>query len=69
MGGAIVEDPEDSARRPIRLLSHHLIDEPAERFDTRRGFASAEESGAMHVESGEIGPRATALVLVLDARS
>ena len=66
MGGAIVHDPEDAARMTVRVLVHHLRDKAVERCDAGVGLAAAEESGAVDVESSEVGPSPAALVLVLD---
>jgi hypothetical protein len=66
VGGAVVQDPEDAARRAIGLLAHHDIDQTIEGRDPGAGDAESEGSGAMHVPRGEIGPRAAPFVLMLD---
>jgi len=66
MGGAVVDDPENSTSPAIGRLSHHLIDQPVKGSDSILGFAAAEEFGTVDVQSGQIGPRSQALVFVLD---
>src|SRR6266540_4773202 len=43
VGGAVVDDPEDAARGGVRLLGHHLPDEPFEGGDPTSGFGAAED--------------------------
>ena len=64
--GAVVDDPEDAARPPVRLLCHDLCDQPLEGSNTGLGFATAEDLGAVDIPGGEVSPRAGALILVLD---
>lgn len=51
----------------IRSCGHHILDEPAKGCDSGLGLATAEELGAVDVECGEVGPGATAHVLVFHA--
>src|SRR5450759_2124479 len=63
---AVVEDPEDTPRRAIRLGGHDLADEPAERLDAGPWLTAAEELGPMDVPGGKVLERPAALVLELD---
>jgi hypothetical protein len=67
MRRAVVRNPKDSARGPIRLGGHHLLDEPIDRTNGRLGFAPAKEFRMMDVPGGEVGQCARPEVLVFDA--
>jgi hypothetical protein len=66
MTGPVVDDPEHPARRAVGFVPHHLGDEALERSDPGRSFAAAEDLGAVHIPSGEIGPGPAPLVLMLN---
>ena len=51
----------------IRRLAHDLRDQSFEWGDATLGFTTAKYFGAMDIEGGQVRPRATALVFVLDA--
>ena len=50
----------------VRLLRHHLVDQPPEGLDAGRPLARP-KSGAVNVPGRKIGPGAAAFVLVFDA--
>jgi len=64
---AVVHDPEHAARGVVRWLAHDLIDQSLEGRDAGGCFAATEHPGAMHVQRSQVGPGATASVLVLRA--
>ena len=64
--GAIVNDPADAARVAIRVLVHHLRDQPVEGGDAGMGLVAADERGTVDIDCGHVGPGLTALVLVVD---
>ena len=62
VGGAVVDDPEDAARGGVRLLGHHLPDQPVEGGDPASCFRAAEDprpasAAAADVERGQVGER------------
>jgi hypothetical protein len=63
---AVVNDPEDAAGIMIRRSRHDLIDQSIEGCNAVFGFTAAEDSSVVHVQGSDIGPGATAKVLVLD---
>ena len=67
MRGAVVDDPEDPPGGGVRLLRHHVVDEPVEGHDPAFGLRVAEDLRPLDVEGGEVGERAPALVGVLDS--
>src|SRR5690606_30465917 len=67
MRGTVVHDPEHAAGGVVGWLAHDLIDQSLKGLDARGRFAASEQFDPMHVERGEIGPSAAALILVLDA--
>jgi len=64
---AIVHDPEHPLGRHIRLGRHDLLDKAPEREDAGGLLAASHDNGAMHVIGGQVGERASSVVLVLDA--
>ena len=66
MGGAVVDDPEDTPRLAVGRLLHDLVDEAVEGGDAGLGFAAAEQLGPMDIAGGEVGPGTEAFVFVLD---
>ena len=62
--GAIVNDPEHAAGRPIRLLAHDLSDQAPEGDDAGLALAAAEQLGAMDIPCSDVGPSAGAGVFV-----
>jgi hypothetical protein len=64
---AVVGNPEDAARGPIRLGGHHLLDEPVDGANRGLGFTPAEQFSAMHIPRGEVRQRTRSEVLVFDA--
>src|SRR3972149_2717914 len=67
MGRAVVHNPEDTASGFVRRLTHHLGHQFLEGDDAGGLVAAAEELHAVNVQSGEVRPRPTAFILVLDA--
>jgi hypothetical protein len=67
MGGAVVDDREDPSGAGVGLAGHDVLDQRHERHDARGGFASAHDPGLVDVVGGQVGERATAFVLVVDA--
>src|SRR4051794_16889079 len=65
--GAVVDDPEHAWRGRVGLLGHDLPDEPVERGDAALGLAAAHDLAAAHIPRVQVGDRAFAPVLVLDA--
>ena len=63
---AVVDDPEHAARVTIGRTRHDVLDQPVEGGDPGGGFAAAKESGVMHIQGGQVGPGAGALVLMFD---
>jgi hypothetical protein len=53
----------------VGLGGHDLGDQPIERLDPGGGFAAAEQAGVVDIPGGQVGQRAAALVLVLDAHA
>lgn len=66
MRGAVVDDPEDSARLSVRRSSHDLLNKPVEGGDACGRFAATEDAGMMDTQGGDLSPGAAAGVLVLD---
>ena len=66
MGRAVVGDEEHATSATIRFLAHYLGDQALERGDAGLAFAAAEQLGAMHIPSSEIGQRTGARIFVLD---
>lgn len=50
----------------VRVLVHHLRDQPVDGGDAGTGLVAAEERGTVDIDRGQVGPGPTALVLVLD---
>ena len=50
----------------VRVLEHHLRDQTVKRGDAGVRLAAAEQLDAVGIESGQVGPRPAALVLVPD---
>jgi len=67
MGTAVVDDPKDASGVIVGRSGHDLLDEVKERNDAGGGLATAKDPSVMNIESGEVGPSAAAVVLVLDA--
>ena len=67
MRRAIIDNPKDSLGAPIRLLLHDLVDESAEGFDTRGGFAAAKDFSALHIPGGQVSQRATPFIFKFHA--
>ena len=63
---AVIHDPEDPPGFGIRWGPHDLIDQIPERFDSRAWLATTEQLCSMHIQSGQVGPRAAASVLMLN---
>ena len=59
-------DPKHACRRPIGLLTHHIPDQAMEGFDAVLDHATAEDSSAADIPSGEVDPCSLSLILVLD---
>jgi hypothetical protein len=66
MRGAIVHDPEHSRGRAIGFLAHDLRHQAAEGRDACRALTPPEHLGPVHIPDREVGPGATARVLMLD---
>jgi hypothetical protein len=49
------------------LGGHDLGDQPIERLDAGGGLRAAEQAGMVDIPGGQVGQRAPAFVLVLDA--
>ena len=62
----LVDDPEYSSSRLVRLAGHDLVNETMKRFDTVRLFQASEDSRSANVKRGDVRPRAATLVLVLN---
>ena len=67
MRGAVVHDPEDPASCVIRRLAHDLRDQSFEWGDAVLALTSAKHFGVMDIKGGEVRPRSTALVFMLNA--
>jgi hypothetical protein len=61
---AVVHDPEDATRRPVRLAPRHLINQSAERVDSSLFLTSTQDSTTVDVPGGKVLQRASALVLM-----
>ena len=62
VGGAVFDDPEDSPRRRVGLLGHHLPDETVEAVDPTLSLGTPDHRGtpaalAADVERREVGQR------------
>lgn len=66
MSGAVVHDPEDTTGIVVGWSCHDLVDQSIKGCDAIFGFTTAENSGVMHVEGGDIGPGAAAKIFVFD---
>jgi hypothetical protein len=66
VGRAVVDHPEPAVRGCVRLLGHDLGDQRGERFDPGRGLAATVDLGPVDVVGGQVGQRATAVVVVAD---
>jgi len=66
VSGPIVEDPKHPSCLTIGGASHDIVDESVEGDDSIAGFATAEDSDAVHVQRGEIGPSPQPFVFVFD---
>ena len=62
--GAIVHDPEYTARRSVRLTPHHLIDQSAERVDSGLVLASTQDSTAANVPRSQVLQSAAPLIFM-----
>jgi hypothetical protein len=69
MRGAIVHDPKDVACIAVGQGGHDLCDEAIGGLDAGGWLATAEHLRSVHVECSQVGPGATASVLVLDSCS
>jgi len=52
VGRAIVDDPEHTAGRAVGGPGHDLLDQAVKRGDAATGFAAAEDTGLMNIQSG-----------------
>src|SRR5215204_2284628 len=68
MRGAVVDDPEHAAGRPVRLLAHDLRDQAFEGSDAGFSLASAEQLGVADVPRSDVGPRAGPSIFVFDVK-
>lgn len=68
MSRAIVNDPEHTAGLVIGGPGHDLLDQTVKWGDAAAGFAAAKDPSLMDIQSGQVGPGATALVFVFDPR-
>jgi len=66
VSGPVVEDPKHPSCLTIGRASHDIVDESVEGDDSIAGFATAEDSDAVHVQRGEIGPSPQPFVFVFD---
>ena len=64
MGGTIIDNPEHPARLAIGGLVHHPIDQVVKGHNAALRLAVTEQLGVMDIQSGDIGQRATPLVLM-----
>jgi hypothetical protein len=64
--GAVVHNPKDMARIAVRRGVHDLRDEVVEGLDAAGFLTTAEDLCSVYVERRQVGPGATASVLVLD---
>jgi hypothetical protein len=65
VGRAVVHDPEHPAGAGIGFAGHHLLDQLAERVDSRCCGAAADHPGVVYVVAGQVGQGATTAVLEL----
>src|SRR5438067_7065391 len=65
--GAVVDDPEDTAGRPVGLGSHDLLDQPAERVNPGLLLTPTRDAAAPNIPSGQVLQGASAFVLMLHA--
>ena len=64
VGGAVVDDPENTAGRAVWLSPHHLIDQSAERVDSSLVLASTQDSTTANVPGSQVLQGAAPLVLM-----
>lgn len=62
----VVYNPEDPSSRPVRRLSHDLIDQTVKRSYTTVALTVPEDSGAMDVPGRQIDARPTPFIFMLD---
>src|SRR5713101_5038109 len=66
MRRTIINDPEDSIRRPIGLLAHHLFNKPVKGGDARLRLAPTDDPGSVNVPGSQIVQRASTLIFVFN---
>jgi len=66
MRGAIVDDPEDAARRAVRVLGHDLFHQTTEGGDAGLGLTSSPRKPALHVPGTQVLECPAAPVVALD---
>jgi len=66
MRRTIINDPEDSIRRSIGLLAHHLFDKPVKRGDARLRLAPTDYPGSVNVPGSQIVQGASTLIFVFN---
>ncbi len=67
MHGTVVHNPEDATSIVVGWSGHYLFDQTVKGCDAIDGFASAEHSGVVDIQSTEVNPSPAAFVSVLDA--
>ncbi len=65
MGGTVIRNPEDTSRRPIRLLLHNQVHQPMEGLYSRCFVTDSEELGSVHIPSDKISPCAHSVIFKL----
>jgi len=68
MNRTVIDNPKDTTGIVIGWPRHDLFDQPIKRRNSVLGFAPAENSGVVDVQSAEVKPGSAALVSILDAR-
>ena len=66
MGGAVVDDPEDTARVIVGRPGHNLMDEPIKRSNSTTRFAATKDFGPVNIEGGQVGPCSASFVFVFN---
>jgi hypothetical protein len=66
MDGTVIHNPKDTAGIVVGWSRHYLLDQSIKWRNSVVGFAPAENSGVVDIQSAEINPCSTALVPILD---
>ena len=54
VASAVVHDPEYLVGRGVRLCAHHLLDQPAERFNPGGRLTTTKEFGTVDIPRGQV---------------